>query len=83
MHRVVTQDDTWVNHFDPEAKKQSMQWRHPGSPAPKKFKRVSSSGKVVASVFWDKQDIIMVDYLEEGHMMNGAYYAEEDPRNCT
>ena len=23
--RVVTQDETWVHHFDPEAKKQSMQ----------------------------------------------------------
>ena len=27
-------DETWVHHFDPEAKKQSMQWKHPGSPTP-------------------------------------------------
>ena len=26
MHRVVTQDETWVHHFDPEAKKPSIQW---------------------------------------------------------
>ena len=32
MDRVVTQDETWVHHFDPESKKQSMQWKHPGSP---------------------------------------------------
>ena len=25
MDRVVTQDETWVHHFDPESKKQSMQ----------------------------------------------------------
>ena len=25
MHRVVTQEETWVNHFVPEAKRQSMQ----------------------------------------------------------
>ena len=31
----------------------------------------------MASIFWDSQGVIMVDYLEEGHMMNGAYYAEE------
>ena len=31
MRRVVTQDETWVHHFDHEAKKQSMQWKHPGS----------------------------------------------------
>ena len=64
-------------HFDPESKKQSMQWKHPGSPPPKKFKRVSSAGKVMASIFWDNHDVIMVDYFEEGRTINGAYYAEE------
>ena len=33
MRRVVTQDETLVHHSDPEAKKQSMQWKHPGSPS--------------------------------------------------
>ena len=32
MDRVVTQDETWVHHFDSESKKQNMQWKHPGSP---------------------------------------------------
>ena len=31
----------------------------------------------MASIFWDNQGVIMVDYLEEGQMINGAYYAEE------
>ena len=43
---------------------------------PKKFKRVSSA-EGMASIFWDDQGVIMVDYLEEGHKINGAYYAEE------
>ena len=47
MHRVVTQDETWVHHFDIEAKKQSIQWEHPGSSSPKKFKTVSLAGKVM------------------------------------
>ena len=47
-----------VHHIDPEAKKQSMQWKHPGSPPPKKYKRVPSAGKVMASVFWDKECIL-------------------------
>ena len=63
--------------FDPEAKNQSMQWKHPGSLPSKKFKRLSSAGKVMASIFWDSQGIIMVDYLEEGCSINGAYYAEQ------
>ena len=31
----------------------------------------------MASIIWDSQGIIMVDYLEESHMINGAYTAEE------
>ena len=38
--------------------------------------RVSSAGNVMASTFWDSPGLIMVDYLEEGHMINGTYYAE-------
>ena len=77
IDRVVTQDETQVHHFEPELKMQSMQWKHPCSPPPKKFKRDSLAGKVMASVFWDSQGVIMIDYLEQGHMINGAYYAAE------
>ena len=38
IERVVTQDETWVHHFDTESKMQNKQWKHPCSP--KKFKRV-------------------------------------------
>ena len=72
MRRVVTQDATWVHHFDPDAKKQSMQWKHTGSP----FKRVSSVWKGMTSILCDSQGVIIVDCLEEGHMINGVFYAE-------
>jgi nicotinamide mononucleotide adenylyltransferase len=37
---IVTADETWVHHFEPETKRQ---WHHPQSPQKKKFK-VSISG---------------------------------------
>ncbi|XP_064475869.1 histone-lysine N-methyltransferase SETMAR-like [Ornithodoros turicata] len=33
---IITCDETWVHHFTPESKRASKQWKHPGSPAPKK-----------------------------------------------
>ena len=35
--RLVTVDETWLCHYDPETKQQSMAWQHSGStrPAPK------------------------------------------------
>jgi len=35
--RLVTIDETWLYHYDPETKQQSAEWRHSGSPCPKKF----------------------------------------------
>jgi histone-lysine N-methyltransferase SETMAR len=77
IYRIVTQDETWIHHFDPESKKQNMQWKHPGAPPTKKFKRVPSAGKVMTSIFWDSQEIVMIDYLEQGRTINGTYYADE------
>ena len=71
MDRVVTQDEILVHLFDPESKKQSVQWKPPGSPSSKKFK-ISSTGKVMTSILWDNQGVIMVDYLEKGRTTNGA-----------
>ena len=82
IDRVVTQDETWVHYFDPKSKMQSMQWKHPSSPPPKEFKRVSSAGKVMASVFWDTQGVIMIDHFEQGRTITGAYYAAESRRLC-
>ena len=61
---------------------QSKQWKNPSSPPPKYFKRVHSTGKVMPSIFWDSQGVIMIDYLEQGRMINGAYYACESRQLC-
>ena len=37
VKRFLTQDECWVHHFEPETKRQSMQWKHSTS-APKKAK---------------------------------------------
>jgi hypothetical protein len=50
MYRIITQDEIWVHHFDPEYKKQSMLWKHPGSTPPKKFNKVPSEGNMMASI---------------------------------
>ena len=73
IEHIVTQDETWVQHFDPESKMQSKQWKHSGSPHPKEFKKVNSSGKVMTSIF-NSQGVMIIDYLEQVRTINGAYY---------
>ena len=73
LKRFVTMDETWVHHFTTEAKQQSKQWKHPGSSQPKKSKTVPSAGKVMASVFWDADGILLIDYFQKRQTINGTY----------
>jgi hypothetical protein len=63
--RFIIMDETWIHHYTPESKQQSKQWTEAGCSAPKKTRSVPSAGKVMASVFWDAEGILFVDYLLE------------------
>ena len=55
--------------------KLSRQLVGPGSPRPKKFKTQPSAGKVMATVFWDAEGVIMLDVLPKRSTITGVYYA--------
>jgi hypothetical protein len=38
LQRIVTADETWVYHYEPESKAQSMSYKRPTSPTAKKLK---------------------------------------------
>ena len=44
-------------------------------PTPKKFRVQKSAGKVLASIFWDQDAILLIDYLPKGETINAEYYA--------
>jgi len=48
--RLVTTDETWLYHYDPETKQHSMEWRLSGLPRPKTFRVQKSAGKVLLSI---------------------------------
>ena len=72
--RLVTMDETWLYHYDPETKQQSMEWRHSGSHRPKKFRVQKSAGKFLASIFWNQDGILLIDYLPKGRTINAECY---------
>jgi len=71
----VTMDETWLYHYDPETKQQSMEWRHSGLPCPKKFQVQKYAGKVLALIFWDQDGILLIDYLPKGKIIDAEYYS--------
>jgi len=73
---IVTGDESWVYHYEPESKRQSMQWKHLSSPANKKFKTQASSGKVMLTIFWDVNDPILMHFQEKGQTVTSARYSD-------
>ena len=76
--RLVTIDEPgYTYRYDPETKQQSMEWRHSGSPRPRKFRLQKSAGKVLASIFWDQDGILLIDYLPNGQTINISAYQQD------
>ena len=71
---LVTMDETWLYYNDTETKQQWMEWRHSGSPRPKKFRVQKSAGRVLASIFWDQDGILLINYLPKGQTINAELY---------
>ena len=83
--RIITVDETWLPFYLPETKEQSKQWCRVGEKPPLKAKTVPSAGKVMITVFWDCDGVILIDYLPEGATINSTYYTnllQEDLRTA-
>jgi len=66
LDRIITGDETWRHHYEPESKRQSVEWQHLNFPSKKKFKSLPSVGKVTCTVFRDRKGGIILDFLEPG-----------------
>jgi len=69
-------DETWLYHYDPETKQQSMQWRHSGSscPAPKNSEYINPLEKFSPLFFWDQDGIQQIGSLSKCQAINAEYY---------
>ncbi|KAF2361193.1 Transposase type 1 [Trinorchestia longiramus] len=76
LQRIVTGDEPWFYQYDPEDKTQSKQWLPRGGSGPVKAKSERSRGKVMATVFWDAEGILLVDFLENKKTISAVCYEE-------
>jgi histone-lysine N-methyltransferase SETMAR len=64
------------DHYDPDNKRQSMEYRHKGSPEPNKFKTKATAEKVMLTVLWNSEGVVPTDFLENGATVNSERYIE-------
>jgi len=70
LDRIITVDETWIHHFDPETKSESSVWKSPSSPAPKNARVQRSVGKEMFIYFMDRRGMILEHKVRDGHTVN-------------
>jgi len=53
-----------------------MEWHHLHSPSKKKVKTVPSAAKVMGTVFWDAERLILAEFLERGQTITATRYVQ-------
>ena len=76
LDALVTCDKSWIYCYDPETKRQSSQWKHAGSPRPKKTRQSKSTYKILMIHFFDRTGMIYMHLVPTGLTVNKEYYVE-------
>ena len=76
LDALVTCDESWIYCYDPDTKRQSSQWKHAGSPRPKKARQSKSTQKLMMIPFFDSMGIIYIHWVPTGITVNKEYYIE-------
>jgi hypothetical protein len=74
LNRIVTGDETWENHYQPEYKETSQFT----SSFNENFKVTStrSAGKVMLIVFWESRGVLLAHFQKRGENVNSESYCE-------
>ena len=68
--RFITGDESWFFQYDPETKRQSLEWRSKGSPRPKKALMSKPKLKCMLVCFFDSMGIVHKQWVPAGQIIN-------------
>ncbi|CAF4691963.1 unnamed protein product, partial [Rotaria sp. Silwood2] len=69
---IITGDESWFYHYDPELKEQSKVWMSTTDPRPTKIHRTKSAGKRIVAIFFMKSGLIKSVPLKTGATLNAS-----------
>jgi len=76
LSRIITGDETLAHHYDQLMKLQSAEGYHQLSPCKIQFKAQSSAGTAMASVIWDSEESLLVEFLKRRSTINLERYVQ-------
>ena len=72
---IVTGDESWIHHYDLLSELEAKVWKRLGEQTPTRLCQVRSAGKMMMMIFWDKDGVLLTQYLPRGTTVNDPCYA--------
>ncbi|KAI6652335.1 Mariner transposase [Oopsacas minuta] len=69
VSEILTGDETWIYHYDPETKRQSKEWVEEGGLPPTKVRRIRSVGKQMWANFFRRSGLLKELHLRIGRQL--------------
>ena len=73
MDRIITGDESWFSQYDPETKRQSLEWHSGGSPRPKNIRMSKSKVKCMLVCFFDSMNTVYRQWVPAGQAVSRCY----------
>ncbi|KAI6653903.1 Mariner transposase [Oopsacas minuta] len=74
VSEILTGDETWNYHYDPETKRMSKEWVEEDAPPPTKVRRVRSVGKQMWAIFFRSSGFVEAVALEDRKTVAADWY---------
>ena len=71
----MTGDESWIRYYDPPSQLEAKVWKRLREQTPTRLHQERSAGKIMMIIFWDKDGVLLTEYLLRGTTINGTYYA--------
>ncbi|KAI6656990.1 hypothetical protein LOD99_16291 [Oopsacas minuta] len=74
VSEILTGDETWIYHFDPETNRMSKEWVEEDAPPPTKVRRARSVGKQMWAIFFRSSGFVEAVALEDRKTVTADWY---------
>ena len=72
---IVIGNESWIRHYGPLSHLGAKVWKKLGKQTPTRLRQERSAGKIMMMIFWDKDGVLLTEYLPRRTTSNGPYYA--------
>ena len=72
---IVTGDESKIHYYDPLSQLEAKFWKKLGEQTATRLRQERSAGKIMMIICWDKDGVLLTEYLPRGTTINGWCYA--------